>query len=241
MPKRTEKSSTIWQIPEIGNVLLSRNRNAKRLTISIRPTKGVRVTIPGYLPLTTAKLFVEQKRGWIIDKLNEISSKESLKAISSGYKTRYHTLNLIACNSKNINVKIESEIVNFYYPQDYSSTSTEVQSALKNTIEQVFRLEAKKYLPSRVDELTKQHSFNFNALRIKNITSRWGSCSSLNNINLSIYLMKLPDELIDYVILHELTHTIHKNHGPNFWSHLNRITGNAKGLSARVKKYKTGV
>ena len=104
-----------------------------------------------------------------------------------------------------------------------------------------YRKEAKQLLPERVAFLAKQDGFSYNNLSIKNIKSRWGSCSAKNNINLSIYLMKLPDELIDYVILHELTHTIHKNHGKDFWNYLDKITGKPKELAARIKKYRTGI
>ena len=53
--------------------------------------------------------------------------------------------------------------------------------------------------------------------------SRWGSCTSENSINLNSWLVLLPDHLIDYVILHELVHTIHKNHSPEFWNYLDRL------------------
>ena len=49
--------------------------------------------------------------------------------------------------------------------------------------------------------------------------------------------MRLPDHLIDYIILHELAHTVEKNHGPNFWALMNQLTGNAKKLAEEVKKY----
>jgi len=51
--------------------------------------------------------------------------------------------------------------------------------------------------------------------------------------------MRLPDKLIDYIILHELVHTIEKNHGKNFWTKLDAVTGNAKELSKEVKMYAT--
>jgi len=128
-----------------------------------------------------------------------------------------------------------------YHPEDISINDERVQKVARKGIELAFRHEAHQILPQRVRELALKHGFSYNNISIKRTTSRWGSCSSKNNINLSIFLMKLPDDLIDYVILHELTHTIHRNHGPNFWKYLDRITGNAKNLAARVKKYQTGI
>ena len=228
-------------MPEVGEVLFRRNVHAPRLTISIRPASGVRVTVPGYLSIACAKEFVAQKKGWILEKLNEISSHNSHRALTTGYKTREHELLLVPTKINSIKVSIQDKQMMLQFPEEISSTSHEIQAVVKVTIEKVYRLEANKILPTRVDNLARAFDFKYNSLRIKNITSRWGSCSGINNINLSIYLMKLPDELIDYIILHELTHTVHKNHGPDFWNHLNRITGNAKGLAARVKKYSTGV
>ena len=225
----------------VGDVLFKRNYRAKRITISIHPQKGTRVTIPGSMSLETARLFVEDKRNWIETKLLEIKSSTQHNYIKTGYKTRDHEVLFVPSPIKSIEVNIEGGVVKISHPETISSTSVELQSAAEPTIVQVLRLEAHKHLPKRVDDLAKQFNFTYNTLRIKNIKSRWGSCSSLNNINLSIYLMLLPDDLIDYIILHELTHTIHKNHGPNFWNHLNSLTGNVKALNARVKKYRTGV
>ena len=87
--------------------------------------------------------------------------------------------------------------------------------------------------------LAEKFGFNYNKLFIKNLRSRWGSCSNRNNINLNLQLMRLPDKLIDYVILHELVHTEEKNHGEKFWAKLDAITGNAKVLAIEMKKYST--
>lgn len=237
----SKSKSSLWHLPGVGDVKIKRNPKAKRLSISVHPHNGVRVTIPSYISLAIAKSFVEQKKEWIVSKQHELAKRVDSKAITSGYKTREHELIFVPTNEPKIRLAIESSKALLYYPISISNTSSEIQEAARVSIENLYRLEAKRYLPHRVDQLATQHNFKYNALRIKNIKSRWGSCSGQNNINLSIYLMKLPNDLIDYIILHELTHTIHKNHGPNFWKHLDRISGNAKGLNARVKKYRTGV
>ncbi|MDR1416069.1 MAG: M48 family metallopeptidase [Prevotellaceae bacterium] len=101
-----------------------------------------------------------------------------------------------------------------------------------------FRRQANQLLPKRVATLAARHGFSYNKISIKNIHSRWGSCSVQNNLNFSIYLMHLPDDLVDYVILHELCHTVHKNHGPNFWALMDAVTGGkARQLAMLMRKY----
>lgn len=72
---------------------------------------------------------------------------------------------------------------------------------------------------------------------MKNQKTLWGSCSSANNINLNVNLVRLPDELRDYVLLHELVHTRHKNHGNAFWRALNHLVGDGKRLQRQLRQY----
>lgn len=114
------------------------------------------------------------------------------------------------------------------------------QSCRRFSVEDLerFRRQAKQLLPQRVAALAAQHGFSYSKISIKNIHSRWGSCSAQNNLNFSIYLMNLPDELVDYVILHELCHTVHKNHGVKFWTLLDAVTGGkARQQAALMRKY----
>ncbi|MDD2196926.1 MAG: SprT family zinc-dependent metalloprotease [Bacteroidales bacterium] len=231
----------LWKLIGVGDIYLKRNRKARKLSISIKPSGEVRVTVPGLLPLSYAKTFVEAKQDWITSKLNELSVLNQQRIISSGYKTREHELQFKATSASDIKVNFEEQYINVTHPEGIDTESEYLQNIAKEAIVEAYRKEAKAILPNRVSELAQKHNFKYNTLRIKNITSRWGSCSSVNNINLSLYLMKLPDELIDYIILHELAHTVHKNHGPNFWNLLDKLTGDAKMLSKRVKKYRTDI
>ena len=99
------------------------------------------------------------------------------------------------------------------------------------------RSAARKYLINRLNQLAEKYGFTYRKVFIKNQKTRWGSCSGKNNINLNINLIRLPQELIDYTLLHELVHTRIKNHSPQFWSQLDDLLGDAKRLDKKLSKY----
>lgn len=98
---------------------------------------------------------------------------------------------------------------------------------------------AKRALVRRLREIAEYHDFNYNKVTIRKQKTRWGSCSAKNNISLNINLVRLPDDLRDYVLLHELVHTRIKNHSKAFWAELDTfVGGNAKTLAKQLKYYK---
>ena len=136
----------------------------------------------------------------------------------------------------------EGKYIFVYYPDYADVKDTRIQNAIRRGIEEAWRIEAKKYLPLRVQQLAERYEFTYNRIFVKNTKSRWGSCSHVNNINLNLHLMRLPQHLCDYIILHELAHTVHKNHGKDFWKLLDRISsGKARQLAKEVGMYRLNV
>jgi hypothetical protein len=92
-------------------------------------------------------------------------------------------------------------------------------------------------LEGRIRELSLLHGLPFNRLYIKEYKSRWGSCSAKNDIGLNVKLAYLPAKLVDYIMLHELTHTRWRGHGPRFWAMVERLIPGAGELDSRMKDY----
>lgn len=88
---------------------------------------------------------------------------------------------------------------------------------------ETLRARAKAELPPRLKAFADRYGFVHNRLTIKHNTSNWGSCSTKGNINLNLNLMRVPEPLQDYVMLHELTHLHHPDHGPAFHAELERL------------------
>ncbi len=100
------------------------------------------------------------------------------------------------------------------------------------------RQRAKEYLPRRVEEISRATGLKYSRVTIRSAKTKWGSCSSTGGISLSLYIMSLPEHLIDFVIIHELCHTKHFNHSPQFHALVDQMTqGRERELSRELKGY----
>lgn len=114
------------------------------------------------------------------------------------------------------------------------------KAAAKKAVEELRKM-AKQRLPEIVERLAAKHGFRYGTVRVKAAKSRWGSCSARNDINLSLFLVTLPEHLAEYIVLHELCHTVHKNHSERFHSLLDSVTGGEhRKLHRELKAYRPG-
>ena len=103
---------------------------------------------------------------------------------------------------------------------------------------EALRSAAKAELPTRVEELARLHGFRYGRVTIRASRTKWGCCTGDNNLSLSLFLMTLPPHLRDFVLLHELCHTVHHDHSPHFHALLDRLTGgNEKLLSRELRSH----
>jgi predicted metal-dependent hydrolase len=182
------QSKTV-EMEGIGTVLFEPSRRAKRLNVSLKPLKGVRVAVPQRTSFKTAREFVISKTSWIQKHLGK------MKQLEDAHRT------------------------------------------LSKKAAAIDKAEAKKKIVLRLNQLAKRHGFAYNTIVVRSLKSKWGSCSHENNISLNIKLIVLPEEMLDYVILHELVHTQIRNHGNGFWKELDRLVGKAKVLDLKLKRY----
>lgn len=105
------------------------------------------------------------------------------------------------------------------------STIDERSKLEKITFEQIKELanQAVEYIPKRVKYYAEKENFVYNKITIKNLVSRWGSCSTKGNLNFNCLLMLTPDYVIDYVVVHELCHLREMNHSEKFWAEVEKI------------------
>lgn len=105
----------------------------------------------------------------------------------------------------------------------------------------VLMKKAREYLPYRLEYFAKLYGYKYNKCRLTHANTRWGSCSSNKTISLNIGLMKLPEKLRDYVILHELAHLNHMDHSKAFWAEVYEHDKNYKNHDKKLKMFSPGV
>ncbi len=133
------------------------------------------------------------------------------------YRGRYYRLQVKNdIRRRRPRVDLEGDIVTVYMPEKYLISVDDV-------LENWYIQQAKMMFPIRVMHYQRLTGGVVRKIRIKDQKTRWGSCSSLNNLNFSWRLIMAPPEVLDYVVVHELCHLTHMNHSKDFWGMVARI------------------
>ena len=182
------------EIPNIPvPIVLIKSLRAKKLSMTIKPSKPIRVTIPRHISYKAAQQFVESNIDWL---------KKAYKRVQKAHELQQGN-------------RIKLPIIHLPL--------------------------AKKHLIDRLQHLARTHNFKYNRATIRTQKTIWGSCSHANNISLNANLIRLPQHLQDYVILHELVHTKVKSHQIKFWRTLDKYTQcNSKLIDKQLKRYTPG-
>lgn len=236
----TKNADKKTHLEGLGTISLRRSSRARMIRLKVDHKEGIVVVVPTHLPEKFAIDFVARKKGWIKKSLArqaELKRRHTIFTETSEFQTRNHTLCVQKHSKATIKTTVSGKEIRVLYPDFADIKDERVQKAIRRAIEETWRIEAKRYLPYHTQELALQHGFNYNRVQVKKAGTRWGSCSAANNINLNIQLMRLPDPLIDYVILHELVHTVQKNHQSSFWNLLETILPGAKKLDKQLNNY----
>ena len=232
-------STKYINIEQLGPVSFTINERSRRIRLSIKSGGEIVVSMPPSVLYRDAIRFVESKTEWIQKQQSRIHAGLTIFAPESCFKTRFHKLAITKGNTDRVYNRVGNGVIQIFIPEKVNHELPKVQEFIKKTLIDVMRWEAKVYLPKRLKELADKHGFKYQNVSIKNASTRWGSCSSMNNINLNLHLMRVPEHLIDYVLLHELAHTVVKNHSEKFWLLLEQCYPNARKADKEMNNYRT--
>lgn len=204
----------IIQDKEFGKITVRRSAKATQVRLRVAPDGTLRASMPVYAPLFLLKRLLKNSRHELRELLEQSHPQASFKDGQQIGKS--HTI--IVRPSTRLLAKVKGQHILVELPQGMTLDDTEVVRAVRESVIAALRVQAKSYLPKRLAYLANQLGFSYQKVRFSHASGRWGSCSSNGTISLNIALMKLPFELIDYVLIHELAHTVQMNHSQDFWS-----------------------
>jgi predicted metal-dependent hydrolase len=221
------------QLPEIGEVTLYKRHNSRSLRLSITSTGEVRVSMPHWVPYKSGAVFAASKAAWI-----ETMRGQHHTQLKHGQAIgKAHHLFFNQTTGSRVTSRVQGQEIHVGLPRGYEETSAEAQRGARTACIKALRQEAESLLPQRLQGLAEKGGYKYHSVSVKALKSRWGSCSSTQDIALNLYLMQLPWQLIDYVLWHELTHTKIMRHGPPFWTELERHVPHARNLSKEIHTY----
>jgi len=231
----------IVNLENVGPVAIFRKKLATHIKITVKPSGEIRVCIPWAASFQSGEKFLIEKQLWIEKTLEKLARRPiSSRLILQGniFTTRNFRYEVVPASVPAVRIRYlkDEKVVYLEYPIDKPIEMPEIQKSLKKVIEGVLRFEAKRFLPMRATELASKMGYQINRVTIKNNKTNWGSCSSLKNINLNLHLMRLPDREIDFIIVHELVHTVIPNHGEKFKATMKRYFPDANEMEKEMKK-----
>lgn len=206
---------------------------SKRKTLVVSISGGeVVVKAPSRMSVEHIERFLVQKSDWIRRKLDEFAQKNAaLATVISGDTVLYHgaVLRIVPCYAARPSI---SGGVLFMPQQRY----TDVRSRL-SAIARLFKRVAAQELKDRLVRVSASLGLRFNRFSITNARTKWGSCDGDCNVRLNWRLVMLDDELVYYVMVHELAHTGHHDHSAAFWQLVERVMPNYKAAKKRLKAF----
>ena len=222
---------------DFGQIIIRTRITARNISMRTKPD-GLHVTVPPRCLTSRIMAVIEEYRPKLLEKWQK--SAEQPLDLNFRIDAPCFRLHLEEGRFSRFTLRINEEDITICCPPRTDFAQKSVQDLLRNAIIRALKKSAQTYLPPLLSELASHYGFKYKKVKITGSKSRWGSCSATGSINLSCYLMLLPPHLMDYVLLHELTHTKEMNHGPKFWEILDDLTeGKAKTLRAELRQFRT--
>lgn len=230
----------VYNDAEFGEIEVTANSRAKSIILKIKP-EGICATVPAHATADDLKKTIEKFREQLRKKAANIRKPQMIDGRFQ-IKTDLMQLTFAEGNTKNFTVTRKKGEVVIYYPPQTDFSKPEMQEWLQQIIINQLRIQAKTILPPMLMELSKKYNLPITDIRINSSTTRWGSCSGRKSINLSLYMMQLPKHLINYILTHELAHTVEMNHSDRFWALVDKLLGqDSRAIRKELKNYTTSV
>lgn len=222
-----------FALDERTNITIYKRRSSKNLRLSIASDGKIRVSVPLWAPYSAGIKFARSRQAWIERQRRDPDHLMPGQPIGKAHHLQFRPSPTATRTSTRVG-QIEVIVT---YPAHWQTTDSKVQKAAETAAYRALKQQAETLLPNRLRSLAAAHDFQYASVTIKRMKSRWGSCDQDKNIILNSFLMQLPWECIDYVIMHELMHTRIMQHGPTFWGTLGEYVPHLSRLRKQMREH----
>jgi predicted metal-dependent hydrolase len=201
---------------QIISYTIKRSAAAKHVRLEVRSETDLTVVVPKSYDVRQVTHLLQAKKGWILSKLakyGKLRPPRAEKELRSGDTIPYlgRRLEVVIrqnpSNADSVRLERGSFVVNL----------RDGKGRLELVLEQWYRMQAANVIRGKTDSLSARLGLTYNRLIIRGQKTRWGSCSQKGNLSFNWKLIMVPEPVIDYVIVHELTHLKEMNHTKRFW------------------------
>ncbi len=186
-------------------------KEVKHARIRVSENLSVRVLVPKSFSNSDIQSLIKKKQKWIDKNLTAFSKKKD--------KIKLHQNQLLLFGNRYnyfFTANLNKVVIN------HASKTIQSKKNLLDKNEQLkwYKRFAKRHITERLKELAKRHKFRYNKIFIRDQRTKWGNCSAEKNLSFNWRLIKTPQFVIDYLIIHELAHTRTMNHHQKFWTEI---------------------
>jgi predicted metal-dependent hydrolase len=214
-------------------VTVDRIVRSKRRTLAliVEDNGSLTVRAPMRMPATIIQEFVAKHTNWVQKKQSEtramapIQPKQYQPGENFLYLGREYELELVQDQQKKL--VLDGRFL----------LAASVQDKAELVFQNWYRQQARQIISERVKLFANKYAFHYDRIRITSARTRWGSCSTKGTLNFSWRLIMTPLDIVDYVIIHELAHTVHHNHSKRFWGLVKKILPDYKDRRKHLKEY----
>ncbi len=192
------------------------------------------MVIPKYVPYVIGEKYARTHTQWILEHSKSVQKRILGHRMTIGKR---HVLTFVASTDTTVKSRVQNGIITIQVPSVMDYTDPHVQTIALKAATRAVKKEAEDYLPSQLYKISQHYSYNYKSVSVKNMHTRWGSCSSEGVVALNIWLMQVPEELIRYVLCHELAHLKNPHHRQVFWDELATMDPDYKLHRAELKSY----
>ncbi|MGH1470945.1 MAG: M48 family metallopeptidase [Cellvibrionaceae bacterium] len=220
-----EKGVTVLDVfDELGFDLVIKRSNRRRTIEIIIRTGQVQLMLPQFVPTEEGLEFVRSKQSWILKTLQRHSEK-----IENVEEKRYEEGALFVFLGREYPLKIyfskkpQVQLANNALMVGIRQSKENRADEIKKTLWKWYQQEAYSILSKKTFTLAEKINRSVVEIKLRKTKTKWGHCTTEGTIQYNWQIIAAPEEVVDYLVAHEVSHLVHHNHGVRFWRHVERL------------------